>query len=190
MALPSSALVEPTFTRKYSHILEKAPEVKAELEKAIYALQAELDSGIRNRYNLEVLLSIAHFEKNFAEMLLSLQQVERLCIEASKEAYAESDPASAVSRLKAAHSLVARILEERKLMWRDLKAVWEKSRFEKGRSVGGRKFVHVLDDLKDHFADRRPGLEYMLAPYERMGLEEWNSKLAEFTADYAAVRGL
>jgi len=183
-------IVEPTFTRKYAHILEKAPAVKAELEQAIYALQAGLDSGIRNRYNLEVLLSIAHFEKNFAEMLLGLQEVERLCIEASKEAYAESDPASAVSRLRAAHSLVARILEERKLMWRDLKAVWERSRYEKGRSVAGRKFVHVLDDLKDHFADRRPGLEYMLAPYERMGLEEWNRKLAKFTADYAAVRGL
>ena len=68
-------------------------------------------------------------------------------------------------------------------------AVWEKSWYEKGRSVGGREFVHILDDLKDHFADRRPGLEYMLAPYERMALEDWNARLAEFTRAYAKVRG-
>ena len=49
--------------------------------------------------------------------------------------------------------------------------------------------MHILDDLKDHFADRRPGLEYMLAPYERMALEDWNARLAEFTRDYAKVRG-
>jgi len=84
---------------------------------------------------------------------------------------------------------VARILAERERMWKALKIVWEKSRYEKGRSVDGKKFVHVLDDLKDHFADRRPGLEYMLAPYERMGLEQWNARLAGFTRDYARVRG-
>jgi len=182
-------IVEPTFTRKYAQILEQAPRVKAELEQAIYALQSKLERGIRNRYNLEVLLSIAHFEKHFAEMLLGLQEVERLCIEASEEAYAENDPRAAVSRLRAAHNLVTQILADRRRMWQNLKSVWEKSRYEKGRSVGGRKFVHVLDDLKDHFAARRPGLEYMLAPYERMGLEQWNRKLAEFTRDYAAVRG-
>jgi len=122
-------------------------------------------------------------------MLLGLKEVEKLCIEASKEAYAENDPRGAVGRLTAAHNLVAKILTDRERMWQNLKAVWEKSRYEKGRSVGGRKFVHILDDLKDHFADRRPGLEYMLAPYERIALEEWNSKLAEFTRDYARVRG-
>ena len=182
-------IVEPTFYRKYAHILKKAPRIKTELEKAIYALQARLDRDIRNRYNLEVLLSIAHFEKHFAEMLLGLKEVEKLCIEASKEAYAENDPRGAVGRLTAAHNLMAQILADRERMWKNLKAVWEKSRYEKGRSVGGKKFVHILDDLKDHFADRRPGLEYMLAPYERMGLEEWKDKLAGFTRDYARVRG-
>jgi hypothetical protein len=71
-------------------------------------------------------------------------------------------------------------------MWKELKRIWEKSRYEKGRSVGGRKYVHVLDDVKDHFADRRPGLEYMLAPFERMDLPGWRSRLLECIKGYAA----
>ncbi len=38
----------------------------------------------------------------------------------------------------------------------------------------------MLDDLKDHRADRRAGLDYMLEPLENIGLEAWNQKLADF----------
>ena len=75
-------------------------------------------------------------------------------------------------------------------MWLGLKATWEKSRYPKGRSVGGREFVHILDDLKDHRADRRAGLDYMLEPLENIGLEAWNDGLAQFIRTYAKSRDL
>ena len=179
---------EPTFSRRYGKIIDEAGSQKASLDLAIYKLQSRLDRKTRNGYNLEVLLSIAWFEREFAIMILDLERVEKLCLESAK-AFDEEDARRAVSRLVEAHNLVSGILKSRGEMWDRFQAVWEKSRFEKGRSVGGRKFVHILDDLKDHFADRRPGFEYMLAPYERMKLEEWNGKLEAFIKTLARSHG-
>ena len=71
-------------------------------------------------------------------------------------------------------------------MWNNLTIVWEKSRYEKGRSLDGRLFAHVLDDLKDHWADRRPGLDYMLAPFQRMQLPAWRNSLEAIVERYSS----
>jgi len=75
-------------------------------------------------------------------------------------------------------------------MWAGFTAIWEKSRYPKGRSVGGRNFIHILDDLKDHHADRRAGLDYMLEPLVHIGLEAWNDGLAQFIRTYSKSRAL
>jgi hypothetical protein len=51
--------------------------------------------------------------------------------------------------------------------------------------VNGRKFLHVLDDVKDHWADRRADLSYMIAPEESIGLEQWMKQLASLIREYA-----
>jgi hypothetical protein len=68
--------------------------------------------------------------------------------------------------------------------------VWEKSRFPMGRAVGGKTFVHVLDDTKDHWADRRADLSYMIAPEESIGLEDWMNKLGTVIRDYARAKNV
>jgi hypothetical protein len=50
--------------------------------------------------------------------------------------------------------------------------------------------LHVLDDLKDHRADRRAGLDYMLEPLENTGLEAWNDALSQFIRTFSKSRGL
>jgi len=191
-ALPFSyderLVAETRFRRLYADTLEQAPATGQKLDRVIAALQGKLGSATRNRYNLEVLLSIAHFEKHFVDMLLSLRQTEQFLLDASQALGADGNR-EALSYLVRAHSSVNRILQERSAMWTNLKAVWEKSRYPKGRSVDGRHFLHDLDDLKDHRADRRVGLEYMVEPLENAGLEAWNQELAGYIRKFAASRG-
>ncbi|NOY57949.1 MAG: hypothetical protein GXO75_03315, partial [Calditrichaeota bacterium] len=97
---------------------------------------------------------------------------------------------AAMQSLREADRIVEDILQDRAQMWANLKATWEESRFPKGRSVDGRQFIHKLDDVKDHFADRRVGLDYMLAPLERMGLEKWCSDLQKITRKIIFSNGL
>ncbi len=116
----------------------------------------------------------------------SIERAENYLARAAESA-AEKKPAAAVARMVEAYNLAGTILERREWMWTRVKKTWEKSRYEKGRSVGRRHFVHVLDDVKDHFADRRPGLEYMIAPFERMQLEQWQAELGERIKQYSAA---
>ena len=122
-------------------------------------------------------------------MLASLMEVEDLMMHAA-EAQSQERHRDVVSLLSQAHSRVRACLSEREAMWAGLTVTWEKSRYPKGRPVGGRNFVHVLDDLKDHHADRRAGLDYMLEPLENIGLEAWNDGLAQFIRTFAKSRGL
>jgi len=96
----------------------------------------------------------------------------------------DADPRGALSRLAQAYRKGGEIVAERKDIFRRLQQTWEKSQFPKGREVGGRQFVHILDDVKDHFADRRPDLSYMIAPEESLGLELWMEKLDQLATSF------
>jgi hypothetical protein len=188
-AYDETLVVERTFSRRYNHILARMPEVRRRLDQAIGVLHGSLGSVSRNRYNLEVLLSIAQFQRHYVTMLESLAEVEDLMIRAA-EAQGQERPRDVVALLSRAHGRVSACLSDRDAMWAALRATWEKSRYPKGRSVGGRNFVHVLDDLKDHRADRRAGLDYMLEPLENIGLEAWNDGLSQFIRTFSRSRGL
>jgi hypothetical protein len=188
-AYDETMVVDQTFSRRYAHVLAQMPEVRRRLDQAIGILQGKLGVVPRNRYNLEVLLSIAQFERYYVTLLESLVKAEGLMLRAA-EAQNQERARDAVSLLAGAHGLVRACLSDRGAMWADLKVTWEKSRYPKGQSVGGREFVHSLDDLKDHRADRRAGLDYMLEPLDNIGLEAWNDGLARFIRAYAGSRGL
>ncbi len=188
-AYDETLVVDRTFSRRYNSILAHMPEVRRRLDQVIGILQGKLGAVHRNRYNLEVLLSIAQFERHYVTMLTNLVGVEDLMIRAA-EAQSQERHRDVISLLSQGHSRVRECLSDREDMWAGLKATWEKSRYPKGRSVSGRDFVHVLDDLKDHHADRRAGLDYMLEPLENIGLEAWSNGLAQFIRTYARSRGL
>ena len=62
--------------------------------------------------------------------------------------------------------------------------------YEKGRAVDGRAFVHVFDDVKDHVADRRADLSYLLEAHELMDASVWLRGLDEILQTYATSHGL
>lgn len=189
-------VVQPTFSRTYGGLIEEARSLKPELDQLIQNLNGKLQIGNRQKYNVEVFISIAELERHWVEEILALERVENQLVAAEKASMNINDFISvnhaeaATAQLMAAYGTVSGILAERKAVFQRLTEVWEKGRFEKGRSVDGRKFVHILDDLKDHFADRRAGLDYMLVPMENLGLEQWNKDLARFIKRYAESHGI
>ncbi len=186
---PADLTIESVFSARYKDNIERARVLLPASDRLISLLNRNLTSLERNRYNLEVYLSIAQFERHFIETLLELGKAER-ALAAAFEAAAKGDHGRAVNFLVEANNTVSALLERREWMWSNLTEVWERSRYEKGRSVDGRHFVHVLDDLKDHWADRRRGLDYMMAPFQRMQLPAWRGSLAIIIDNYAAAHGV
>ena len=177
---------EPTFKAKYKDKIEEASRLLKENEGLTLQLTQNITRVRHNSYNLEVLLSIAFLEKYTLNFVLNLARIERYLELASKEA----DDEKAVALLVDAYKVSEQIMREQEEMWTSLTVIWEKSRLPKGATVDGKEFYHVYDDVKDHFADRRKGLEYMLAPFERTGVEDWKRRLEMVINEFADAHGI
>ncbi len=184
---PGDVNLSPEFNYKYAAKIDEAAKLIKSSDMLIAQLQHNMTRVSRNRYNLEVILSIAYLERYTINTVLHLSKLEVLLMQASS---AGLDFARVVNNLVEAHMVVDEIMKEEQDMWSKFTGVWEKSRFPKCRSVGGKDFVHVFDDVKDHFADRRLGLEYMIAPFERMGLEKWQKELDLIIINYAKAKNV
>jgi hypothetical protein len=179
----------PVYVGRYETLVETARRMALENDALIHRLHQNITKADRNRYNLEVLLSIAELTGHHNRMISGMKVIEDR-LKAARAAAERNDPQQATGQLVAAYDQARSIVEERHQTFRRLKTVWEKSRFPKGREAGGRKFYHSLDDTKDHWADRRPDLSYMIAPEESIGLEEWMRRLASIIQEYAKANNV
>jgi len=179
--------LKPVFSTKYAEKIEKVPGFKRDNEKLISLLMHNLSRVDHNRYNIEVMLSIAYLERFTINTLLNWVKIENYLIDASK---AGNEYSKAVNNMVEAYNLSGEILKGEKETELELTTIWEKSRFKKCRSVSGKDFVHVMDDVKDHFADRRLGLDYMFAPFERMEIDKWQSRLMEEINKFAKTHNV
>ena len=194
--IPSEGTLKAStkFSDEHPELIKQAEALEAKNDELLNKLTRYIGQVERNPYNLEVYLSIAYLERYFIHTVLALRDAERL-LGRAQTAAAEGKPSNAVALLVEASNRVGALNDWSEMMWENVTRIWEKSRFEKGRSVGGRDFVHILDDVKDHTADRRKGLDYLIAPFQRTDLPGWRKKLNERINQYAAankvpVRGL
>jgi hypothetical protein len=180
---------EPVYVGRYSELAAEAQDMLDRAAGLKMELVASMMSADRNHYNLEVLLSLADLLRHHALMIVSLREIEEALTEGRKAARADS-PEEAVNTLLQAFGRAREIIDDRKTTFETLRGIWEKGHYPKGRSVDGRDFVHILDDVKDHWADRRPDLGYLIAPEERIGLENWMTKMADIIRSYAGANNL
>jgi hypothetical protein len=189
--IPASKTLNITanFNEHYSSLIEDAEKMKEKNSDLVYKLNDYIGKVERNRYNLEVFLSIANLERYFIKTVLTLNEAEELMLKAETAAV-DGKPSEAIANLTEASNRVGELLEWSDWMWKNLAATWEKSRYKKNRSVAGRDYLHVMDDVKDHWADRRLGLDYMIAPFLRMDLPGWREQLNERINEYASFHNL
>lgn len=181
---PETLAFEPAFRPKYRNLIAEAPALSLRNNQLQHSLIANMARASRNQYSLEVFLSLARLTGHHWKLISAAADAESELAKASAAA-AKRNPATAIGHLVAAHNRIARIESESAAVRRYLTDVWEKSRYPKGRTVDGRTFVHVLDDTKDHWADRTPDLGYMFYPEQSIGLSEWRVRLKAITEGYA-----
>lgn len=201
LTLPAPALpdavtlaVQPRYGARGRGYLENAAGWRLENGKLQHALLENMLAADRNRHSLEVLHGLARLIGHHWQLLAALTAAEQ-ALQRAERAAMRDQAAEAVAHLVEAHRLTGATQQDAEAVWKNLQQVFEKSRWPKGMSVGGRKFVHMLDDTKDHWADRTPDLGYMFSPERSIGLPAWRESLAGIIRDYAKrhnvpVRGL
>ncbi len=188
--LPTQDLsFQPKFNSRYRDIVSAARDRSLESDQLVHALTDNLLRADRNRENLEVFFALARFMGHHWSLLLSLADAER-SLEKASAAAAKKQPAQAVGYAVAAYNMIEKVEYDGEAHFRNIEKVFEKSWFPAGRTVNGKKFVHVLDDTKDHFAGRTPDLRYMQAPETSIGLGEWRGKLRGLIEEYAKANNV
>ncbi len=105
-----------------------------------------------NRYNLEVLASVAEIYEQNLWMILDLGRINTL-LNSADVAVKKKRPQDAVAALDHALDLAENIRQRRNLTLRQVTATWYKTWYPRVEAANGRRFVHVLDDVKDHLPD-------------------------------------
>src|SRR5690606_23747450 len=91
---------EPAFAKKYEQKIAEARLLEGDMDKLAGILQQNITKVHRNKYNLEVFLSIAYLERYSVKIFPRLARVESFLEAASR---AKDKPANAVNSLINAH---------------------------------------------------------------------------------------
>lgn len=173
----------PAFGARHAGFVETARQRMLESDQLIHGLEENLGRVERNQYNLEVMGALARFIRHHWRLLAALAEAED-SLGKAQVAGQKKDAAAAVGQLVAAFNAVNRESREGEAEFAALTAVFEKSRYPK------RVARHVLDDTKDHWADRTPDLGYMAAPERSIGLPKWLAELRRRLEAYAKQNGV
>jgi hypothetical protein len=139
-----------------------------------------------NRYNLEVFLSIARlFEQNL-HMLRSIASMDQ-SLKSASDAARRNNPKQAVAAVDRALQLAALIYLERNRALRDATETWYKTWFPRVAVANGRKFLHELDDVKDHLPDRTVDMSYLIYRETLLPFGEWVDKIRSARNEYAKM---
>jgi hypothetical protein len=168
--------------------LELAEQGLTENDELLALLQENLRRAEFNRYNLEVFLSLARLCRHNLEMLRDLGRMDHLIASAHKSA--AGDPAAAVADLDEAIEVARGIRRGRNEALRDATDTWYKTWCPRVAEANGRKFLHVVDDVKDHLPDRTVGMEYLVYRELNLPVGDWVAKIRDARNAYAKAHQL
>ena len=163
---------------------ERLATAQAMLPRNKYALQLLRENKSRagsQLYNLEVLESVAAICGQNLRMLIALNKVTDLLQEAS----AARSPALAVKQLDAAMEMVSKLKTQRDSTLALVTNTWYKEWQPLVEEANGRRFLHQVDDIKDHQPVRTIDLSYLIYRELHYPLDQWWNDVKKVRNDYA-----
>lgn len=169
--------------------LQLAADAQADNDELLGLLEDNLQGVEFNRYNLEVYTSIAQLYRQNLDMLLGLGRMNSL-VESAQKAAAEGKAKNALESLDSALGIAQTIRQQRNMALRDAAATWYKTWLPRVEEANGRRFLHQLDDVKDHGPDRTVDMSYLVYRELQLPFGEWVSAIRSTRNQYAAANHL
>jgi hypothetical protein len=193
LPLPPAPPADLNYTGKWRQTnearLRLAREFLAESDELLSLLAANLTRADFNRYNLEVLLSAARLCRHNLEFLEDLAAIDA-SFEAARTAAANADAPGALEAVDRALDTAVRLRARRNAVLRSTAATWQKTWFPRGVAANGRRFLHELDDVKDHRPDRTTDMSYLVYRELLLPFDDWFASVAAARNTYARTARL
>jgi hypothetical protein len=169
--------------------LQLAAEMLDENTELLELLNENLRLAEFNRYNLEVFRSIAQLCRQNLAMLADLGKIDTLLASAQKQA-ASARPKEALAAIDKALRLAKGIRTRRNAVLAEATTTWYKTWHPRVEEANGRRFLHELDDIKDHPPDRTIDMSFLVYRELLLPLGEWFDKVQAARNQYAQGSGL
>lgn len=169
--------------------LELAEKNLIENDELLGLLHDNLARVEESVYNLEVFLSVAKLCRQNLEFLKQLERMNAACVAAQAAAKANNH-SLAIAELDKAIDTAREAKRQRDEVLKDATTTWYKSWCPRVAEANGRKFLHQLDDVKDHLPDRTIGMEYLVFREMLLPMGEWVTQILAARNDYAKKHDL
>ncbi|MDC6366819.1 MULTISPECIES: beta-N-acetylhexosaminidase [Flavobacteriaceae] len=181
--LPRGQYIEydPYWKHEYAPQLKKAKQELKRINRAMQIIDMNKRLADRNTYDFDVYRSIAELIAHTCQLYIDMENLESTITRAHKNAF--SDREASLTALHDAETLVQEMLDRRNRVFGQLTTVWEKTRLPKGMSSADKKYFHKMDRSR-HFANRRPGLDFLIYDEELLDLEGYLEKLKTYTNNF------
>lgn len=178
-----------TWSRENARRLEAVDAALAENDELLGLLQENLRLAQYNRYGLEVFVAIAHLFRQHFTMLQALAGIDAE-LASAQIAAKDAKASEAVASLDQALEIVRRIRDQRNQALLDATAVWYRTWYPRVAEANGRKFLHEMDDVKDHLPDRTVDMSYLVYAELLLPMEEWYERTQAARNSYAKAHQL
>ena len=193
LALPSPPGDDLTRTspwrRENRERLRLAAKFQSEYDELDRLLAANLERVQLNRFNLEVLRSIASLCRLNLQLLSDLATIDQRLEEAASTSR-HGEPRLALHALDQALETVRDLRSERNRVYQDVVRVWYQSWYPRVGQANGRRYWHELDDVKDHEPDRTVDMSYLIYRELHLPFTAWFERVQRVRNRYAAIHGL
>jgi hexosaminidase len=169
--------------------LQLASEFLVENDELLGLLHDNLPRSDLNTYNLEVFLSIAHLYRQNLEMLQGIARIDGL-LRSAADAAGKNQAKQAVASLDQVLQQARLVRYSRNRALADAIETWQKSWLPRAAEANGRRFLHEVDDVKDHLPDRTVDMTYLVYRELLLPFGDWVEQVRGVRNQYASSHGL
>ena len=161
--------------------MDLSREELVRMQRALEICNINIATGVKHSYDFEVFASRIKLNIHTCRTYLALSELEKAITEAHRQHFISHE--EACGSLKNGVRIIEDNLAERDSVFRDLVAIWEKTRLPKGMNTPEKKFFFQQDRAR-HFAFRRPDMTYLICDEQLLGIEQYLEDLRKYMAWY------
>jgi hypothetical protein len=186
---PQFLALSGDWSQENANRLQLASKYLAENSELLDLLHSNLQRVQFNRQNLEAFISISELCRQNLIMLEDLGRVDKL-LKSAQSAASSNQPPAAIAAIDEALQIVEGIRRERNQVFQSAVETWYQSWFPRVPEANGRRFLHELDDVKDHVPDRTVDMSYLVYRQLLLPFEQWAEQVLSSRNEYAKLNGL
>lgn len=192
LPLPPAPAADLSYHSSWKEQNRRRTDLATEFLQGNDALLGLLYQNLRlaafNRYNLQVYLAIAQLCRQNLQMIEGIRSMDESLAAASR--VRSQKPKAALAEVDRALDIADSIWRQRDAVLRDATATWYESWLPRVSEANGRKFIHELDDVKDHLPDRTVDMSYLVYREMLLPFDSWVNAILAARNQFALTNHL